>query len=849
MENNNKNNIKDGVKTPIQDNSNNPSTINDSSQKIAHTFPYTTSIEATNFTWKAGLPEFKPTEITINGNFKPVVGPLFKLDVKPFNKESDIVAVPNEEIPIKDEFEKYRLTKKIEKTDDALLNAVLAYSVYEEKEWILDYINKPISDEIKDKLTQCIINSSSDSAITEKNIERLFDLKLLTFCKDFFSPMTSDMLKEYSNNDLILLDENNEGVKFHGYDLNDLISQSMLGENQKPKSSAGIYKDGFFTNSNDFAHAHVLTSNHPKGGKVLHISFRGTEFNRGFAYLLGKYVPQAYLDMSAYYDRNFKALEEALINYARDPKNNITEIQVTGHSLGGSMVQEFLKNNPKLSQEQKDKNSEINHPEILGYTFGSPGSQKTKIMSFLTLVGHSALALIDGVQTVATLGQLNKTEKLLRHVNQIRNSNLFSNNPYKNDSRLVEYYHTTDPIPALGALGYKHNGETIQLYDRMNADDIALKLKNKAKTSKVGKFLNLVADKVPVVRSLKDFAITFHGIRRYVINLKDIIEDAYKNHPDLTSNFDAVTQYTQEFKLADKKFIQTLEQNKDEVAYAIKSSFYSKEQLSNRYNQANNQTDKQKVIDEILKQGFDLDEVLSEMKSPDYSNKFNADTVINKIADMSRFDTFASFILEQQKAQEKKRHKATQSTPFASVVGTTVAVASNEAFGFTLKPQHYIKASQGYSSFISSSDQSSLFINNPLLPINTLSSKDFAINLHAAPIHYNNKKNKDTTINSTPITINDIHFTPPKDIAITFAKENEKTHLTLNEVLNPNNQPLNLSSGKVKDTVIDIADASTSKDLSINDYHIPSIAEKRRKIGIVGSVEEKIKDVKGKFKT
>lgn len=810
-------------------------------------------------------------KITTTNPFKPVVGPLFKVDFKPFNKTSDIVSSPNQEIPIKDHLEEFRLIKTIEKTDDALLNAVLSYSVYEEKEWILNYIGKSWSSEIKDKLTECIINSNGSEATTEKNIETLFDLKLLTFCQDFFTPLSTDKLKEYSANELIFVSENtNEPIKINSMQkelwLKHNESQEQLKETPK---EAGVYIDGFFSNSDDFAHAHVLLSKHPKGGNVLHLSFRGTEFSRGLLYLVGKYIPQAYLDMSAYYDKNFKSLEKAIMAYARDPQNEIKEIQVTGHSLGGSMVQEFLKNNPvkpKNSNTTLSINEEF-EPAILGYTFGSPGSQKTKVMSFLTLLGHTALAVIDATKTVVSLGKINKIDKFLRHINQIRNNTLLTN-PYKKDNRLVEYYHTTDPIPALGALGYKHNGEQIKLYDRMNADDLALKLTKKAKTSKVGKFLNLVVNHIPVVNSVKNFAITFHGIRRYVINLKDIIDDNYTKHPDLASKFNNVTQYTDEFKKADKKFIETIEKNKDEVAYAIKSSFYSKEQLCNQYNEAKNKNDKQKVIEEIKKQGFDLQEVLSEVKHPDYTNKFTAEVAINKITDMCRFDTFASFVLEQQKASKTKNRKVPTESFLQGVVGKAISISNPAGYGTILNSQINFKSGKVYNPFISnlshqekvnslssymqySQDECSTVFEKSNPPnVKNLLGGNFIINENSTSTSYAPHKIEEMIFQAKPVNVQPIEIKEGIDLSIGIngidkSNSTQKT-LTIKDVLNKDSEVVNLNSINNQTPnhtkPIELSN-TTSSEIGEKKYSTPSIAEKRKKLGII----EKIEEVKHRF--
>ena len=206
----------------------------------------------------------------------------------------------------------------------------MAYSCYQDNLWTITEMKNDLSD----------MSVRFQNAMNDKNA--FYNLKIWFFNKNFFKPIDDYKIMP------------SQGVYKSRY-------KFMVNYN---------FKDGQYSAMNDLAHASVLESDHPSGeGKVLNITFRGTEFSRLPAYIL-----KAYPDMTAYY-ANFIPFEEAIMKYARNPANNIKEIQVSGHSLGGAMVQEFLHNNPP-------KNSE---PEIHGFTFGSPGSKKHFFHKFATL--------------------------------------------------------------------------------------------------------------------------------------------------------------------------------------------------------------------------------------------------------------------------------------------------------------------------------------------------------------------------------------------------------------------------------------------------------------------------------
>lgn len=126
----------------------------------------------------------------------------------------------------------------------------------------------------------------------------------------------------------------------------------------------GVYSPGEKGEFGKFAGALITTSDDPDnpGKKILNVSFRGTDPSKDAS--AAKYITEAYPDMEKYYHNHFIPLEYLVKEYAKDPKNNISTIDVSGHSLGGAMVHRFVE-----SLEIEPNLNTVNR----GVTFGSPG--------------------------------------------------------------------------------------------------------------------------------------------------------------------------------------------------------------------------------------------------------------------------------------------------------------------------------------------------------------------------------------------------------------------------------------------------------------------------------------------
>ena len=361
------------------------------------------------------------------------------------------------------------ILKKIEIADNALVNSELSYAIYKSNMWIIDDLNKDFTD----------MTVKVEEALNDTN--QFYNLKLWHFNKNFI-----EKIKDKEIN----LPNLGTYVSKYGF----VVNYEFL--------------NGHFSAKNDLAHACVLRSKHPtKEGYVLHICFRGTDFKR-----LPEFIKDAYLDMSAYYE-NFKPLELAMMKYAKDPKNQVVELQVSGHSLGGAMVQEFLKNNP-VSEDT---------PPIKGFTFGSPGSKKHFYHKFLSMGYHLVFH-----------------KKLVWSFNE------------QKDERINEFYHNNDPVPKIGVLGYQKGGDGHNLFDHLYEENKLAKIDKPSFLERVplfGKMLNSIKERI-----FNKTEIKFHDSKRYSINIKNLIENYYKSFPILADEMIEKTHYWKKYIEVENKF-------------------------------------------------------------------------------------------------------------------------------------------------------------------------------------------------------------------------------------------------------------------------------------------------------
>ena len=347
----------------------------------------------------------------------------------------------------------------LKKTDEAMLNSILSFAVYDRNSWMMKNLKSELSD-----MTAIIQDAMRDK-------EKMYGLKVWHFMKKTFEKIPDHELK----------------IPAKGFSKSSYNSTVQYD-----------FSDGQYSAANGLAHACILKSKSLDGdGEILHLSFRGTEFSRLMEYLKGPY-----LDMSAYYE-NFKPLEKYIRDYVNNPINNITEVHVNGHSLGGAMVQEFLKHNPENTFAVP----------IKGFTFGSPGSEKKWYHKFATIAYHS---LGKGVPF---------------------------KNPYPDhlpshlDDRMTQFYHSNDPVPIIGLLGYSKGANNYKLPDINYEESKLANLEQKGFLEKIpafGKLITYFKENI-----LHKFDTKFHDSARYIMNLRHHIENSYKEHPALGKIFSA----------------------------------------------------------------------------------------------------------------------------------------------------------------------------------------------------------------------------------------------------------------------------------------------------------------------
>ncbi len=343
--------------------------------------------------------------------------------------------------------------------DKAFVNSILSYGIYTEREWFFQSVHPP----------------KPISTLREK-----YDHILSEYVGNIFHPVSLEHLNGRSKSNI------------YGYQFDH------------------TYQNGLYTSLDNLSKAGVFISKNEHGENVLHLTFRGTDIN---AQSFIKFATKAYLDMSAYYD-SFKPLEQAIINYIVNPGNQIKSIQLSGHSLGGSMVQEFLKSEAvkKLLNERSDL-------KIDAFTYGAPGSNKIHPYSIATSVYHSiktknflllGSATLEMVKDVffgfqQILIQKNENFNEEKHVGPKKKksfsflslsklllnpfkdifNNIISDAPQEKHEKIFFYQFrdTGDPIPMAGNFVYKKTGKIKTLFDYVQNDDLSLKIVNKENTS------------------------------------------------------------------------------------------------------------------------------------------------------------------------------------------------------------------------------------------------------------------------------------------------------------------------------------------------------------------------------
>lgn len=371
--------------------------------------------------------------------------------------------------------------------DKAFINSILSYSVYSDRQWAVDY-NENLSNEENQKE---FLQKSGLTNYHNVDLKKTYEVFLSLFSRETFEKVSLPMPKA--------------GTSF-GYNDSDFNFS---------------YENGNYVAHDNIAKASVFKSKNSDGTYSLHLSFRGTDQN---VKSLFDYVSQAYVDMEEYY-KLFKPLEKAVLEYAKDPKNNISEIQVNGHSLGGAMVQAFFN-----SEDVKKESLKLS-----GYTYGAPGAVK----NFFKKQANNLVDAVNGL-TDLTFG-----------VKLIKN---FKSPPI--DNRIIQFTHNGDLIPKIGGLAYDSIGKHIRLEDSSSQNyQEKLILSKQSINSNINYQRTPRRERLTVMKSMVNyhqetfldkcmdylknrFALKHHDMLRYIFNIESHTKKfMYENNVSQDENY------------------------------------------------------------------------------------------------------------------------------------------------------------------------------------------------------------------------------------------------------------------------------------------------------------------------
>ncbi len=379
--------------------------------------------------------------------------------------------------------------------DKSFINAILSYSVYSDRQWAVDF-NDNISLEENKK---SFLEKSGLTNYQNVDLKKTYEVFLSLFSRDTFEKVTLNIPK------------NGQYFGFNDSEFN--VS----------------YENGNYVAHNNIAKASVFRSKNADGTYSLHLTFRGTDQN---ANGLLDYISQAYLDMEEYY-KLFKPLEKAVLEYAKDPNNKISNIQVSGHSLGGAMVQAFFN-----SEEVKKENLNLN-----GYTYGAPGAVKNLFKKQI----NNLVDAVNGLTNITFGVKLIKTFK-----------------KPDIDNRITQFSHSGDLIPKIGGVAYDSIGKNVRLDDlssnnfqeqlilnkqSINANINYQRTSGRERMTVMKNMINQHQDTFldKSINYLKNrFALKHHDMLRYIFNLESHTKKfIYEN--DLATNEDYQKKYTPNF--------------------------------------------------------------------------------------------------------------------------------------------------------------------------------------------------------------------------------------------------------------------------------------------------------------
>ena len=378
--------------------------------------------------------------------------------------------------------------QELNKLDRAFKNSLLSYAIYDKnKSWFESWAHiKSMNPESNIPAAQMV---KKEGFFTEKS--RAHDRAFATVVSSVFTPVPLGLPST---------DKHKSEKYLYNFD--------------------SEYKNGIYKALGNLSGACAMKSENPDGTYTLHMSFRGTDND---AQPFHRFFRKAYLDMAAYYE-SFKPFEKACIDFAKDPSNNISKIEVSGHSLGGAMVQHFFRSK-ELEQAQLPQKME-------GITFGSPHALSNTIYAFLPalrhLIRHGNIKAMISTAYNALSGQALLDDLVNR------------------DDRITQYQHSGDLVPKLaGAFMVKTGHELITLPDVASKEKVVDHLLTNADKSYYAQhyrdlekpetafsaFKKMTATAVdtvfkkPVQLTYRFVKTVYHDMARYSINIENRAEE------------------------------------------------------------------------------------------------------------------------------------------------------------------------------------------------------------------------------------------------------------------------------------------------------------------------------------
>ncbi len=477
-----------------------------------------------------------------------------------------------------------KLKKELKAHDDAFLNSTLAYGIYTGREWTINSEAKSIyqieeanahntqypTDRI-DAIKSLVEPLSADNSMHSETDED-FEGEALSEQEVIEKAARDEAIKDYmrtsfthkidlssfvstTNNSTLDISSVPEKIEpmdrktaneaylkiFHTSTFNKVrldMDEEFNFESDKYGFVTDVrYSNGMYEALEGLAKAAVFKSQNEDGTINLHLTFRGTDT---LARPIKEFFKKAYLDMSAYYDA-FKPLENAVIAYANDPKNKVSSVHVSGHSLGGSMVQEFFKSSEIAAIKA----------ELKGFTYGAPGSSKNLFYSTLPGIYH---AVKHGKFLNLVTSFFEPVADMIMAISG-------------KDERITQFKHSGDLIPKISIPLYSSSGNTIYLKDvaskevkdnfilQQNEEAQALIEHSKVKLPFFKQLIynNLVRANNQLDKMKKAFTFKYHDMLRYNLNLEHAIQKIKMENPELKSCF--LTPHMDNFATLKARFV------------------------------------------------------------------------------------------------------------------------------------------------------------------------------------------------------------------------------------------------------------------------------------------------------